>query len=150
MSVQNFAGNEYAKGKVQEAVDRLDTSIVDSLAAKYLEDVKNGRSIEENWGTHRHHYKESKLFLNTYARILAGEQLTRPEGERILVSVMCPGMVLTDMAKVALAKLEPAVSQHGLYSEPTEAAIAPAWMALLPKDDFPHGKSFVKQQESVW
>lgn len=68
---ENFAGNDYAKGKVQEVVDHLDKGIVDALALKYLEDVQYGRSVDENWGTNQPHYKESKLFLNTYTRILA-------------------------------------------------------------------------------
>jgi NAD(P)-dependent dehydrogenase (short-subunit alcohol dehydrogenase family) len=152
---QNFAGNDYAKGKVQEAVDHLDKGIVDALAFKYLEDVQYGRSVEENWGTNRPHYKESKLFLNTYTRILAGEQLARPEGERILVNGFCPGAVLTDLAKEAIAKLEPAVAEQmagqlGGFDTPTEGAVPPVWIALLPKEEFPHGKFFVRKQESVW
>lgn len=109
---QNFAGNDYAKGKVQEAGDHLDKGVVDALAFKYLEDVQYGRSVEENWGTNRPHYKESKLFLNTYTDILAGEQLAMPEGGRILVNGFCPRAVLTDMAKEAIAKLEPTMAEQ--------------------------------------
>jgi NAD(P)-dependent dehydrogenase (short-subunit alcohol dehydrogenase family) len=102
-----FASNEYVKEKVSEAVDHLDESVVESLAVKYLEDMKAGRAAEK-W-TFPHHYKESKLCLNTYTRILAGELEERGEDQRILVNALCPGLFSSDMSMGALAKIDPEI-----------------------------------------
>lgn len=146
--MQYFASNEYVKEKVAQAVDHRDISIVDALATKYLDDVEGGRG-EENW-TFPHHYKESKLFLNTYTRILAEELLAKRENEKVLVNAMCPGLFTSDMSKRMTAAYDPAVvkqiiAKFGLMTA-TEAAAAPVWLALLPKENYPYGQFFIKHK----
>ena len=148
---QHYASNEYVIAKVAEAIDHLDKSIVDSLATKYLEDIKAGHATEK-WAF-PHHYKESKLFLNTYTRILAAEQAGRPEEQRILVTALCPGLVSSDMTKRTLADIKPAILKHiideyGSMMTTTEAATAPVRLALLPQDGYPHGQFFIKHNLS--
>ena len=149
--VQHFASNGFVKEKVSEAVDHLDESVVESLAVKYLEDIKAGRATEEKW-TFPHHYKESKLCLNTYTRILAGELEERGDDQRILVNALCPGLFSSDMSMGALAKIDPEIvkqiiAQYGPMFTSAEAATAPVWLALLPKEDPPHGHFFIKRKQ---
>lgn len=59
------------------------------------------------------------------------------------------------MAKEAVTKLEPAVAEQmaaqlGGFDMPTEGAMPLVWIALLPKEELPRVKFFVRKQESVW
>lgn len=94
--MENFDHNEYLKAKIHEAVGQKDESIVVALAVKYLEDVKAGRAKEENWGKNLHQYRESKLFMNAYTRVLAAKTSSKLEHQKIFVNAVCPGAMKTD------------------------------------------------------
>lgn len=153
--MQNFDQNEYLKAKIHEALEHKDEKIVDAVANKYLEDVKAGREKEENWAKNLFQYRESKLFMNVYTRVLAAQLASRPEGHRIYVNAICPGAMKTDLLssfreKVGAAKAEE-LSATVKWRSVEEAATAVVSEALLPLTECPHGKFLVKDlEERAW
>jgi NAD(P)-dependent dehydrogenase (short-subunit alcohol dehydrogenase family) len=153
--LQNFEHNEYLKAKVQEAVAHKDEKIVDALARKYLEDVKAGREKEENWAKNLLQYRESKLFMSIYARVLAAQLESRPEGHRVYVNAVCPGAMKTDLLssfkeKMGVAKAEE-LAATVRWRPVEESATAAVSLALLPASECPHGKFLVKDlEERAW
>jgi len=149
--LQNFDHNEYLKAKVSEAIERKDETTVDALATKYLEDVKAGRNKEENWGKNLFQYRESKLFMNIYTRVLAAQLSSRPEGQKIYVNAMCPGAMKTNflnsfVAKVGAAKAEE-LSATVRWTPVEQSGIAFGSLSLLPVEKCSQGKFFVKNLE---
>ena len=127
---------------------------MDAVARKYLEDVKAGRE-EENWGKSLFQYRESKLFMNIYTRVLAAQLASRPEGHRIYVNALCPGAMKTDLLssfveKVGAAKAEE-LSATVRWRPVEDAATAVVSQALFPASECPHGKFLVKNlEERTW
>jgi len=128
---------------------------VDALATKYLEDVKAGRATEEKWGKNLFQYRESKLLMNIYTRVLAAQLSNRPEGHKIYVNAICPGAMKTGLLnafvnKVGAAKAEE-LSATVRWTPVEQAGIACGSLSLLPVVKCSQGKFFVKDlEERVW
>jgi NAD(P)-dependent dehydrogenase (short-subunit alcohol dehydrogenase family) len=129
------------------------TELIDSLAAKYLDDVKAGRWEEEGWvvGTGQM-YSESKIFMNAYAVALAKSLSTsQSEDHKIFVMSFCPGFVDTEMLARALPpNLDPRTLPAGLpLKSAREGGDAGVWLALLPKEELAskNGKFFGEREE---
>ncbi|CAM6128298.1 unnamed protein product [Calypogeia fissa] len=130
--------------------------LMDSMAAKYLEDKRADRMEEEGWIVGPEEcpklkepiYSESKMFMNGYTFTLANKfAKSQPEGQRIYVVGFCPGLVNTDMLTLAL---------RGGFKPPpvpmktsAEGADTGVWLALMPKEEIEvkNGKLFGERQE---
>lgn len=121
-------------------INHLSKKSIDSLAAKFLEDVSEGafRSASWEWSTQHIQYSESKAFLNAYTRVLA-KLLAKdgPEGQKIFVNAASPGWTQSDMTK-----------HHEDAQSVAKGADTPVWLALLPKEGYPNGKFFANRQEA--
>ncbi|KAG0611665.1 hypothetical protein M758_7G156600 [Ceratodon purpureus] len=149
--MENFEQNEYLKAKIQEALEHKDEKIVDAIARKYLEDVKAGREKEENWAKNLFQYRESKVFMNIYTRVLAAQLASRPEGHKIYVNAICPGAMKTDLLssfkdKVGAAKAEE-LSATVRWTPIEKSATAVTSLALLPVNECLHGKFLARDLE---
>ncbi|CAM6085634.1 unnamed protein product [Calypogeia fissa] len=133
--------------------DKYTTEIVDTLATKYLEAVKMGRSDEEGWipnhGPSAPMYSESKMFLNSYAIVVSNSLMkSQPEDHQILVSTFCPGV--TDTPMFAYSSKIGFEVPEGLWTKSVaEGADTGVWLALLPKQELlpKSGKLFAERQE---
>ncbi|CAM6091788.1 unnamed protein product [Calypogeia fissa] len=139
--------------KVFKDEDKYTTEIVDTLAIKYLEDVKMGRTDEEGWVPNNlalgPMYSESKMFLNSYAIVVSNSlKKSQPEDHQILVSTFCPGV--TDTAMYAYsASLGFDVPEGFSTKSVADGADTGVWLALLPKEELlpKNGKLFGERQE---
>lgn len=130
--------------------------MVDALATKYLSDVESHQAKEQNWGKNLFQYRESKLFMNIYTRVLAA-QLSSNKGheKKIYVNAICPGAMKTGLlqsfvSKVGAAKAEE-LSASVRWTPVEDAGVACASLALLPPEKYPQGKFFAKQlEERPW
>ncbi|CAM6117940.1 unnamed protein product [Calypogeia fissa] len=122
--------------------------LVDSLAEKYLEDVRTGKWDEEGWVEEGEAtypmYSESKMFLNAYNIALAKSLLkSQPEDHQILVAAFTPGVTQTDLYIRA--------ARGGfMYKQPaSQGADTGVWLALLPKEELAQktGKFFKNRAE---
>lgn len=141
--------SEYVQNQLGD-VSHLSEDTVDAVAARYLEDVKEGRWKEEGWAPDLAQYSESKLLVNAYARVLA-RSLSSADPP-VSVNAICPGGVDTDMAVPFLkiwAGMGRDKSELGLRPV-EEAASSVAWLALLPKQGYPTGKFFLDKEESTF
>lgn len=147
-----FLQSEELKEKLTNA-DTLTETEVDGLAAKYLEDCKAGLHNQEGWqwAASHHAYRESKMFLNAYSRILAREleEQQTPE-HRIFVNCMCPGPVNTDMAKEGAEWAKKEGFDMTKFATPEAGADTAVWLALLSKEDYPNGKFFAERKQVSW
>lgn len=150
---QNFEHNEYVKAKIEEAIESKDETTVDAIANKYLEDVKEGRLKE--WGKSMLQYRESKLFVNIYTRVLAAQLLSRPEGEKIYVNAICPGAMKTAMLssfvnKVGASKAEE-LTAYVRWTTVEDAGIACSSLSLLPVEKCSMGHFYAKKlEDTAW
>lgn len=130
--------------------------MIDSLAVKYLQDVKAGRTDEEGWVestiTAAPMYSESKIFMSAYA-ILMAKSLSKlqPEEHQVLVSTFCPGVTMTDMFAFALKSGFEAPEVFVTKTVP-EGADTGVWLALLPEEELApkSGKFFGERQEYLF
>nr|WOJ51802.1 short-chain dehydrogenase/reductase 2 [Phlegmariurus tetrastichus] len=117
---------------------------IDSLAHKFLKDVKDledGKMEKRGWSIEYPYYQVSKLCLNAYTRYLAAQLADRPEGQKIYVNCLCPGVVRTDMT-LQEEKLLPG----GIAPDTMEEGVdTPLWLALLPAGG-PSGLFFYKRK----
>ena len=143
-------------------VPNLTEEMIDSLAMRYLKDLKAGNGHgSEGWPWtvgDISSYRESKIFLNAYTRVLARDimdsQLQQPalESSRVFVNAACPGLTYTDMARDYVDGKGMDVSK---VNTPEQGADTIVWLALLPRESCPMGRflfdrkkrSFLK---SVW
>lgn len=144
--LQRFENN-YVKSKLRVDAQQLNEDIIDSVATKYLEDVKTGRANEEGWAPNGYQYSESKLFLNAYVRVLAGSLLNQPKDCPIFVNSICPGPMDTDMAAGYLKKMGLDRTQVQGLASAEEVSKAVISLALLPRDGYPTGKFFTDGHE---
>ncbi|CAM6114121.1 unnamed protein product [Calypogeia fissa] len=122
----HFLQKENVKQELND-LDHLTEEYVDSLAAKYLEDAKEGR--DEEWTTgFGKEYQVAKILLNGYTRVLAKSLSTRPSDSKVYVNVMTPGLTSTDINGFI---------QGGRSVE--NGADTSVWLALFPSGG-PHGK----------
>lgn len=141
------------KAKIEEAIKSKDETIVDAIANKYLEDVKVGRVKE--WGKSMFQYRESKLFMSIYTRVLAAQLLSRPEGEKIYVNAICPGAMKTGILtsfvnKVGAGKAEE-LTASVRWTPVEDAGVACTSLSLLPVEKCSLGKFYAeKLEERVW
>lgn len=131
------------------------TELVDSVAEKYLDDVRTGKWDEEGWvenggiETKFPMYSESKMFLNAYTMVLAKSlSKSQPEDHQILVAAYSPGFTQTDLMLQASKfgfELPPGLQPKS----PTQGADTGVWLALLPKEDLAekNGKFFGNREE---
>jgi len=133
-------------------VQNLTEEMIDSLAKKYLEDLKGGRIHNEGWfkdstiPINMATYRVSKVFLNAYTRLLAWEfesQIKSPVTQQqhlvVFVNAATPGLTLTDMTRPSIEALciDPAT-----INTPEQGADTIVWLALLPREEHPTGKLF--------
>lgn len=109
--------NENLKQQLND-IDHLTEEDVDSLARKYLEDVKAGSHWTDKFFPQ---YNESKVLLHAYSRVLAKQLSTRAEGNKIYVNVCTPGFTSTDI-----------VGRHPGARTVEEGADTPIWILLYP------------------
>ncbi|CAM6084673.1 unnamed protein product [Calypogeia fissa] len=119
--------------------EHLSKKAIDSLAAKFLEDVRAGtfKTANWEWSTQNVQYSESKAFLNAYTRVLA-QMLAKdgPEEQNVFVNAASPGWTQSDMTR------------HHEDAQPVEkGADTPVWLALLPREGYPNGKFFANREE---
>lgn len=103
------------------------TKELDSLAEKFVEDVKAGRHSQEGWPTSM--YGVSKLLESMYSRVLA-QQLPR-----VMVNAVHPGYCSTNMS--SFRGPQPA----------SDGADTPLWLAYLPQEQWVTGKFFTDRKE---
>lgn len=133
--------------------EKYTVEYVDSIANKYLEDVKADRWEEEGWiqnGAGKFPmYTESKIFLNAYAIVLAKSlSESQPENHQILVASYTPGLTETDLLVGALKDgfQPPAGLQPKTLAEGADSGV---WLALLPRGELAqkNGKFFTDREE---
>ncbi|KAH9294839.1 hypothetical protein KI387_038427, partial [Taxus chinensis] len=74
-------------------MDNVTEDFLDSMLMEFLEDVKRNTKVEEKgWPAPFSAYKMSKMCINTYTRVLAGEL-----SEVVYVNCIHPGYVKTGM-----------------------------------------------------
>ncbi|CAM6019066.1 unnamed protein product [Sphagnum balticum] len=139
--------NNYVKSKLRVDAQQLNEDIIDSVATKYLEDVKTGRANEEGWAPNWYQYSESKLFMNAYVRVLAGSLPNQPKDCPIFVNSICPGPMDTDMVGGYFKKMGGDRTQVQGLASAEEASKAVISLALLPRDGYPTGKFFADGHE---
>lgn len=130
---------------------------VDSMATKYLEDVRAGRIImdaDSAWPwvppEGMPMYSESKMFMNAYSVALAKSlSQSQPEHHRIFVVGFCPGMAKTDMLAIGMADGTLGEIPGFPIKTAVEGADTGVWLALLPKEELSAkvGKLFGERRE---
>ena len=134
-------------------VQNLTEEMIDSLAKKYLEDLKVGQIHSEGWFKDSTilmclaTYQISKVFLNAYTRMLARDfesQIKSPMTEQqqhlvVFVNAATPSLTLTDMTRtyVDARGIDPTT-----INTPEQGADTIVWLTLLPRDEHPTGKFF--------
>lgn len=142
--------SEALKAKFRDE-DSITTELIDSMAEKYLEDVRLGRSDEEGWVERKPvkapMYSESKMFMNAYAITLA-KSLSSSE---TVVATFCPGITETDMLARGL-KLGFQVPVGYDLKTAADGADTGVWLALLPKEELApkNGKFFADRKEYLF
>ena len=133
-------------------VQNLTEEMIDSLAKKYLEDLKAGQIHSEGWFkdstilTSLATYRVSKVFLNAYTRMLARDfesQVKAPTTKQqhlvVFVNAATPGLTLTDLSR-------PSIDARGIdpanINTPEQGADTIVWLTLLPREEHPMGKLF--------
>lgn len=135
-------------------VPNLTEEMIDSLAMRYLKDLKAGSGHgSEGWpwtvGGFPS-YRESKIFLNAYTRMLArdimdnGLQQPALESSRVFVNAACPGLTYTDLARDYIDGKGMDLST--VYT-PEQGADTTVWLALLPKESCPMGRLLFDRKE---
>ncbi|CAM6099836.1 unnamed protein product [Calypogeia fissa] len=134
---------ERLKGPLLETFrdeDNYSKKLADSLATKYIEDVKKGKFVEEGWLPEEKGklpmYCESKMIENVYSIALAKSLAkVQPEQHQIYVTSFCPGTTQTTMyARGAEDGGFEAPSGFQLKT-PADGADTGVWLALLPKEE---------------
>ncbi|CAM6092369.1 unnamed protein product [Calypogeia fissa] len=127
--------------------------LIDSLATKYLEDVRAGRSQEEGWVEGKGPmYTESKIFMNAHSMALA-RSLTKSQLEEnnTFLVIFGPGVTLTDMLRNTTSGPDKEIKPLGGFrlKTPEEAADTPVWLALMPREELTskHWKIYVDRKE---
>lgn len=110
-----------------EDINNLTEERIDEIIQRFLTDFKAGKLKENGWPLTVSAYKVSKAALNAYTRLMARKY------KNILVNVVNPGYVMTDMT-----------SQTG-FIRVEEGAKGPTMAALLP-DNGPSGVYFDQTQ----
>ncbi|CAM6091824.1 unnamed protein product [Calypogeia fissa] len=136
--------------------DKYTKELIDTLATKYLQDVKMGQTDEEGWIASNPvlapMYSESKIFMNAYA-IAVSKSLSRsqPEQHQILASSFCPGITQTDMLDISF-KQGFEVPKGYPMKNVADGADTGVWLALLPKEELvpKNGKLFAERQEYLF
>jgi NAD(P)-dependent dehydrogenase (short-subunit alcohol dehydrogenase family) len=129
-------------------VPNLTEEMIDSLAVRYLEDLKAGSGPWTVGGFPS--YRESKVFLNAYTRMLARDimdsQLQQPavESSRVFVNAVCPGLTYTDLARDYIDEKGMDLST---VNTPEQGADTAVWLALLPRESCPMGKILYDRKE---
>jgi carbonyl reductase 1 len=113
----------------QRCLTASSTQQLDELAQQYVQAIRDGSWKKEGWPSTM--YGFSKILCTHYSRVLA-EQL---KPKHIMVNAICPGYVNTDMTSGRGTKT--------IY----EGADTPAWLALMPQDQFITGKLLAERQE---
>jgi carbonyl reductase 1 len=136
--------------------ERYTKDLMDSLAAKYIEDVKTGRFDEEGWIPDSilaaPMYSESKMFLSGYAVALANSlSKSQPEDHQILVTTFCPGVTQTDMLQ-GVVKEGYEIPEVLSLKTVADGADTGVWLSLLPKEDLAekNGKFFGERTEYLF
>ena len=128
--------------------------MIDSLVTRYLKDLKVGGHGSEGWPwtlDDCQSYKESKIFLNAYTRMLARDimdiQLQQPylETSRVFVNAACPGLTHTDMAR---DYFQGKIIDLAIVNTPEQGADTIVWLALLPREGYPMGR-FLKNRKEM-
>ncbi|GBG60233.1 hypothetical protein CBR_g3477 [Chara braunii] len=97
-----------------------------------IKPIRKGVHSEEGWPNSM--YGVSKIVELAYTRILAKELASRPEGQKVIVTVCCPGYCATDMS-----------SWKG-YKSADDGADTPVWLALTPPSDA-HGEFYYERRK---
>ena len=134
-------------------VPSLTEEMIDSLATRYLKDLKEGVHGSEGWPWTLDgfkSYRESKIFLNAYTIMLARDitnyQLQQPslETSRVFVNAACPGLTYTDLAREYIYERGIDLST---VNTPEQGADTAVWLALLPKEGYPMGRILKNRKE---
>ncbi|CAM6103827.1 unnamed protein product [Calypogeia fissa] len=121
-------------------MDHLTEKSIDSLAANFLEDVREGKfgTASWEWSTNHIQYSESKAFLNAYTRVL-GQNLLAKDGshgeQNVFVNAALPGWTQSDMT-----------GHHKDAHSVEKGADTPVWLALLPREGYPNGLFFANRE----
>ncbi|KAJ7191100.1 hypothetical protein O6H91_20G049900 [Diphasiastrum complanatum] len=118
---------------------------IDALVQRFLKDAKeveDGRMEKRGWAIEYPYYHFSKLCLNAYTRYLAAQLMNRPEGHKVFVNCLCPGLLRTDMT-LQEEKLLPGGVTLATMDEGVDT---PVWLALLPAAGGPSGLFFYKRK----
>eukprot|EP00244_Chara_vulgaris_P014539 TRINITY_DN916_c0_g1_i1.p1 TRINITY_DN916_c0_g1~~TRINITY_DN916_c0_g1_i1.p1 ORF type:complete len:380 (-),score=43.95 TRINITY_DN916_c0_g1_i1:209-1348(-) len=108
---------------------------LDKLTDKFIEDIRKGVHSKEGWSNSM--YSISKIAELTYTRLLAKELASRPEGQKVIVTVCCPGYCATDMSS---------------WKGPKPADVGadtPVWLALTPPSDA-HGQFYSDRRKTSY
>ncbi|GAQ88038.1 NAD(P)-binding Rossmann-fold superfamily protein [Klebsormidium nitens] len=114
---------------------------LDALVAKYLDDLKAGRPVDEGWN--KSAYANSKVAEAAYTRILARDIEAAAGGKPVLVNAVCPGFCRTDLGnphpekkgdfRTALSLTFFRTARDIVAPKSAEeGADTPAWVALAP------------------
>lgn len=103
----------------------LTVNELNSLASKFVTDVRNGVHVENNWPNTC--YGMSKLCLSIFTKLLAEQE------KGMKVNCCCPGYCDTDM------------SSHRGTRSPADGATTPVFLAL--NEEIPSGKFFYDCKE---
>ena len=118
---------------------------------RYLKDLKEGGHGSEGWPwTLEGSYRESKIFLNAYTRMLARDitnyQSQQPslETSRVFINAASPGLTYTDLAREYIYERGIDLST---VNTPEQGADTIVWLALLPKEGYPMGRILIRRKE---
>lgn len=131
-------------------VEHLTEELVDSLAARYLEDLKRGKLNSEGWpwAASLHSYRESKAFLNAYSRVLAKRfEKEQRAGHCVSVNCACPGFTNTDLRRGRMKWIQDQGVDVSKGKPPDQGADTIVWLALLPKEGYPNGTFFSDRKD---
>lgn len=112
----------------------LTEEVLETIMRNLLGDLEKGELGDGNWPEFAPAYSMSKIAVNAYTRLLAGELKCRPEGHKIYANVVHPGWVKTEMTRYA-GDLTTDESAEGIV-----------WLALLAHDHYPSGQFFFSKQ----
>jgi len=115
--------------------DKFTEATLDEIAEQYYAACEAGPKEAEKFTQLA--YQMSKILITAYSRALAKRVASRPEGEKVYVNSVDPGVVLTESYK---PEFGPAIGVD-------QGADTSVWLALLPKGG-PSGGFFYLRKEN--
>ena len=115
-------------------INNLSESYIDTIISNYLNDVNLKTWESKGWPLTFPNYKMSKIALHSFTRLLAKDLDQRPDGPKIYVNCIHPGLVQTEMS-----------NRYGNLT-PQQGAEHIVRVALMAVKDCPSGQFFYEDK----